>query len=86
MDIKAADIHSKIDFINDHALKNTDYKIRTSKNIVYLNNHKTGGQTEVILHNKIEVYKFLFRFDDFLMMFSDLTDNPEIHRIFKTCN
>ena len=82
MDIKAADIHSKIDFINNHALKDTDYRIRTSKNIVYLNNKITGGQTEVILHSKIEVYKFLFRFDNFLMMI----DNPNIHEVFKTCD
>ena len=37
MNIKADDIRSKVDFINNHALKDTDYKIRTSKNIVYLN-------------------------------------------------
>lgn len=83
MDIKAADIHSKIDFINNHALKDTDYKIRTSKNVVYLNNHKTGGQTEIILHSKAEVYKFLFRFDNFLML---ITDKTLIHTVFKNCD
>ena len=83
MDIKAADIHSKIDFINTHSLKDTDYKIGVSKNIVYLNNHKTGGQTEVILHSKIEVYKFLFRFDNFLML---ITDKTLIHTVFKNCD
>ena len=80
--VSSADIHSKIDFINNGSLKDTDYKIRTSKNVVYLNNLKTGGQSEVILHNKIEVYKFLFRFDNFLMMI----DNPNIHEVFKTCD
>ena len=83
MDIKAADIRSKIDFINEHALKDTDYKIRTSKNVVYLNNKITGGQTEVILHSKTEVYKFLFRFDNFLML---ITDKALIHTIFKNCD
>ena len=80
--ITSADIHFKIDFINNGSLKDTDYRIRTSKNIVYLNNKITGGQTEVILHSKIEVYKFLFRFDNFLMMI----DNPNIHEVFKTCD
>lgn len=83
MDIKAADIRSKTDFINNHALKGTDYKIRTSKNIVYLNNNKTGGLTEVILHSKKEVYKFLFRFDNFLML---ITDKTLIHTVFKNCD
>ena len=83
MNIKADDIRSKVDFINNHALKDTDYKIRTSKNIVYLNNKTTGGQTEVILHSKMEVYKFLFRFDDFLML---ITDKTLIHTIFKNCD
>ena len=80
--VSSADIHSKIDFINNGSLKNTNYRIRTSKGVVYLNNLKTGGQSEVILHNKIEVYKFLFRFDNFLMMI----DNPNIHEVFKTCD
>lgn len=80
--VSSADIHSKIDFINNRSLKNTDYRIRTSKGIVYLNNLKTGGQSEVILHSKIEVYKFLFRFDNFLMMI----DKPDIHEVFKTCD
>lgn len=83
MDITAADIRSKIDFINNHALKDTDYKIRTSKNVVYLNNHKTGGQSEIILHSKMEVYKFLFRFDNFLML---ITDKNLIHTVFKNCD
>lgn len=83
MDIKAADIRSKIDFINEHALKDTDYKIRTSKNVVYLNNKITGGQTEVILHSKMEVYKFLFRFDNFLMI---IHDKSLIHTVFKNCD
>jgi len=83
MDIKATDIHSKIDFINNHALKDTDYKIGVSKNVVYLNNKITGGQTEVILHSKIEVYKFLFRFDNFLML---ITDKTLIHTVFKNCD
>lgn len=80
--VSSADIHSKTDFINTHSLKDTDYKIRTSKNVVYLDNKITGGQTEVILHSKIEVYKFLFRFDNFLMMI----DKPNIHEVFKTCD
>jgi hypothetical protein len=80
--VSSADIHSKIDFINNHALKDTDYKIRTSKSVVYLDNLKTGGQSEVILHSKIEVYRFLFRFDNFLMMI----DKPDIHEVFKTCD
>ena len=80
--VSSVDIHEKIDFINNGSLKDTDYRIRTSKNIVYLNNKITGGQTEVILHSKIEVYKFLFRFDNFLMMI----DNPNIHEVFKTCD
>lgn len=83
MDITANDIRSKIDFINTHSLKDTDYKIRVSKNVVYLNNKTTGGQTEVILHSKTEVYKFLFRFDNFLMLISDKT---LIHTIFKNCD
>ena len=80
--VSSADIHEKIDFINNGSLKNTDYRIRTSKNVVYLSNVKTGGQSEVILHSKIEVYKFLFRYDNFLMMI----DNPNIHEVFKTCD
>lgn len=80
--VTSAEIHEKIDFINNGSLKDTDYKIRTCKNIVYLSNVKTGGQSEVILHSKIEVYKFLFRFDNFLMMI----DNPDIHEVFKTCD
>jgi len=80
--VSSVDIHSKIDFINNGSLKDTNYKIRTCKNVVYLNNLKTGGQSEVILHSKIEVYKFLFRFDNFLMMI----DNPNIHEVFKTCD
>lgn len=83
MDIKASDIHSKIDFINNHALKDTGYKIRSSKNTVYLSNKITGGQTEVILHSKTEVYKFLFRFDNFLML---ITDKTLIHTVFKNCD
>lgn len=82
MDIKAADIHEKIDFINNGSLKDTNYKIRTSKNVIYLDNLKSGGQTEVILHSKIEVYKFLYRFDNFLMMI----EKPNIHKVFKTCD
>lgn len=85
--VSSANIHEKIDFINNGSLKDTNYKIRTCKNIVYLDNLKSGGQTEVILHSKIEVYKFLYRFDNFLMMFNDLMiDNPEIFRIFKNCD
>jgi hypothetical protein len=80
--VSSVDIHKKIDFINNGSLKGTDYKIRTSKSVVYLDNLKTGGQTEVFLHSKIEVYKFLYRFDNFLMMI----DNPNIHEVFKTCD
>ena len=80
--VSSVDIRSKIDFINNGSLKDTDYKIRTCKNVVYLNNLKTGGQTDVVLHSKIEVYKFLFRFDNFLMMI----DKPDIHEVFKTCD
>lgn len=80
--VSSADIHSKIDFINNGSLKGTDYRIRTSKSVVYLDNLKTGGQSDIVLHSKIEVYKFLYRFDNFLMMI----DKPNIHEVFKTCD
>lgn len=83
MDIKASDIRSKIDHINNGSLKDTHYKVRTCKKIVYLYNEKTGGQTYVIFHNNIDVYKFLYRFDNFLML---IQDKSLIHTIFKNCD
>lgn len=85
--VSSVDIHKKIDFINNGSLKDTNYKIRTCKNIVYLDNLKSGGQTEVILHSKIEVYKFLYRFDSFLMFVNrGNIDKNHIFTIFKMCD
>lgn len=82
MDIKAADIDFKIQFINNGSLKNTGYKIRTWKNTVYLQT-KDGGEIEVILHSKKEVYKFLYRFDSFLVL---IPDQGLITTVFKNCD
>ena len=82
MDIKAADIDFKIKFINNGSLKNTGYKIRTCKNTVYLQT-KDGGEIEVILHSKKEVYKFLYRFDSFLVF---IPDQELISVVFKMCD
>lgn len=87
MDIKAADIDFKIDFINNGSLKNTGYKIRVSKNTVFLENVKTTGQSEIIFHSKKEVYKFLYRFDSFLMFVNrGNIDKNHIFTIFKMCD